>query len=154
MGFNERDSHFIAMAEKEAAKAFRKGDYPAGCVVVSKGRVVAKASSRVVLLKDAAAHAEIRAISKACSKLKSALLTGCTVYSNIEPCLMCGKAMVYAKISKLVYCANHKEYGEKKTFDILRQNGIGEQIEIVVCTEKAASEKMLEDFLRRAKQAR
>ena len=107
------------IANLEAQKAFQRGDYPAGCVIVKKGEIITKASSKGITTNNVTAHAELIAISKACKKLKTRFLEDVVVYTNIEPCLMCAKAMVYARIKKVVYGTEHQEYGNKKTFDII-----------------------------------
>lgn len=135
------------IANSEAREALARGDYPAGCIIVRKNEIIAKASSRAITKNDATAHAEIQAISEACKKLKTRFLNNCVVYTNIEPCLMCAKAMVYARIKKVVYGTEHKEYGNKKTFDILKQYGIAKDIEVVSGCQKEKASKLLNTFL-------
>jgi tRNA(adenine34) deaminase len=143
------DDYFMRIANLEGEKALARGDYPAGCVIVKEDKIVAKASSRGITKRDATAHAEILAISKACNKLGSKTLDGCIVYSNIEPCLMCAKAMMYARIKKVVYGTEHKEYGNKKTFDILKQNGLAKYIEVASGLQKEKASRLLNTFLER-----
>jgi len=141
------DNKFMDIAYSEAKKALVRGDYPAGCVIVKNGKVITKASSRGITSKDATAHAEMQAISDACQKMRSRFLQDCVVYTNIEPCLMCAKAMVYASIKKVVYGAEHKEYENKKTFDILKQNDIGKYIQFVSGCQKQKAHRLLKIFL-------
>jgi tRNA(adenine34) deaminase len=141
------DNYFMDMANSEAREALARGDYPAGCVIVRNNEIIAKASSRGVTKNDATAHAEIQAISDACKKLKTRFLNDCLVYTNIEPCLMCAKAMVYARIKKVIYGTEHKEYGNKKTFDILKQNSIAKDIEVVSGCQKEKASEFLKSFL-------
>lgn len=141
------DNYFMNIANSEAEEALARGDYPAGCIIVKDGRIITKASSRGITKKDATAHAEILAISDACKKLKARFLENCIVYTNIEPCLMCAKAMVYARIKKVIYGTEHKEYGNKKTFDILKQNGIAKDIEVVSGLQKEKASELLNSFL-------
>ena len=143
------NAYFMKIANLEGEKALARGDYPAGCIIVKEGKIVAKASSRGITKKDATAHAEILAISNACKKLGTRILENCIVYVNIEPCLMCAKAMVYARINKVMYGAEHKEYGHKKTFDILKQNGLAKGIEVVNGLQKEKASKLLNTFLER-----
>ena len=96
---------------------------------------------------DATAHAEIIAVKHASKKLKSRFLEGCTVYTNIEPCLMCAIAIVYAGIKKVVYGTEHKEYGNRKTFDILKRNGIAKDMKIISGLQKEKALELFEKFL-------
>lgn len=61
---------------------------------------------------------------------------------------MCAKAIVYARIKRVVYGADHKEYGDRKTFDILRQNGIGKDIEVVGGLDREKSSELLDKFFK------
>jgi tRNA(adenine34) deaminase len=143
------DHYFMRIAIKEAEKALKRGDYPAGAVIVLNNKIISKASSIGITKKDPTAHAEINALRKACKKLKSRFLSNCIVYASSEPCLMCAKAMVYAKIKKVVYGTEHGEYGSKKTFDILKENGIGKSIEVVSGVEKKFAEEQLKIFFKK-----
>ncbi|HIH33377.1 MAG TPA: hypothetical protein HA227_03940 [Candidatus Diapherotrites archaeon] len=55
--------------------------------------------------------------------------------------------MVYARIKKVVYGTEHNEYGSKKTFDILKQNGIATGIEVVSGLGKEKALELLNKFL-------
>ena len=63
---------YMKMALKEAEKAFRADEVPVGAVIVDPvgGAVVAKAHNLGEHGKDAAAHAELEAMRRACRKLK------------------------------------------------------------------------------------
>ena len=142
------NNYFMGVVNQEAEKALKRGDYPAGCIIVKEGKIVVKTSSMGITQHDPTAHAEILAVSMACKKLGRRTLENCALYTNIEPCLMCAKAIVYAKIKKVVYGTEHKEYGNKKTFDILKQNGLAKDIEVINGVQKEAATKLLNTFLK------
>ena len=48
------------------------------------------------------AHAEIEAVRAASERLGSPDLTGCTLYTSVEPCLMCAYALELARVSMVV----------------------------------------------------
>lgn len=73
------------------------------CIVDGKGNVVAVAHNTVWKDVDPTAHSEIKAIRKACRKLKTIDLSGCTIYSTTEPCPMCFSAIHWARIESIVY---------------------------------------------------
>ena len=54
---------------------------------------------------DVTAHAEVRAIRAACRQLHTIDLSGCVLYSTLEPCPMCFSASEWANIAKIVYGA-------------------------------------------------
>ena len=137
----------MKIANKEGKKALDRGDYPAGCVITKEGKILSRASSASITKNDPTAHAEILAIKKACKKLGKRTLEDCAVYANIEPCLMCAKAMVYAGIRKVVYGTKHLEYGNRKTFDILKENGIAKGVEATGGLQGEKASGLLKAFL-------
>ncbi|MDP2667047.1 MAG: nucleoside deaminase [Candidatus Diapherotrites archaeon] len=120
------DQRIMKIALIEAERGLNRGDYPCGCIIVKSDKIVAKSRSQEGGKHDPTAHAEISAIRKASRKKDS--LKGSILYTTVEPCLMCAKAMVYAGISKVIYGCPHGEYGKTRTFYILKKNKIGKII--------------------------
>jgi len=143
------DEDYMEIALNEAKQTFDKGNYPAGCVIVKSGEIISKTQGSNITSKDSTAHGEIKAIHLACKKLGSRHLEGCVIYSNAEPCLMCAQAIIYARIKLVVYGIEHGEYGKRKTFDILKENNIGKDIEVVGGVKREEAEKLLKDFLKK-----
>lgn len=102
---------FMRMALNEAKIAYDKDETPIGAVVVSHGRVIAKAHNQVELLNDATAHAEMLAVTAASNALGSKYLTDCAIYVTIEPCQMCAAALYWAKIGALFVGAADNRFG-------------------------------------------
>jgi tRNA(adenine34) deaminase len=61
---------------------------------------------------DATAHAEIEALRAAFARRRSPDLTGCTLYTSVEPCIMCAYAIRLARIS-VVVCGARGGGGEQ-----------------------------------------
>ncbi len=79
---------------------------PYGAVIVGPDdRIISKAGNRVGAASDASAHAEIEAIRKAGKKQGSAGLSGCRLFTTVEPCPMCMSAVIWAGISEVYYGA-------------------------------------------------
>jgi len=93
-----KDEDYIKLAIELA----KKGAFPYGAVVVKDGEIVGQASSGEIE-NDPTAHAETTAIRRACNKLKTTDLTGATIYSSCEPCLMCFGTLWWSNIRKIVY---------------------------------------------------
>ena len=101
------DEGCMRKALGQARLAADAGEVPVGAVVVWEDRIVARAHNQVELLKDATAHAEMIALTQACSAVGDWRLTDCTLYVTKEPCAMCAGAMVNARLGRLVYgCAD------------------------------------------------
>lgn len=98
----ETDAGFMRMAIRLAFLARDRGDTPVGSVVVRDGRIVGEGIEAVKAENDLTAHAEIRAVQDACRCLGTLHLTGCTLFTTVEPCLMCSFVIRSARISKVV----------------------------------------------------
>jgi len=96
---------FMELALQEAQAAGHGGEVPVGCVVVRDGAVVARAGNRTLTDRDPTAHAEIVAIRRAATLLKSERLEDCDLYVTLEPCAMCAGAIAFARIRRLYYAA-------------------------------------------------
>lgn len=96
------DRKFMRQALRLARVALGRGDAPVGSVVVRDGRIVAEGIEAVTSEKDLAAHAEVIAVRAACRALGSIDLTGCTLYTTVEPCFMCAYLIRSARISRVV----------------------------------------------------
>jgi tRNA(adenine34) deaminase len=105
------DDYFMGEALRQAAKAYEKGEVPVGAVVVRGGRIIARASNQVEMLKDATAHAEMLALTQAESAVGDWRLTDCTLYVTKEPCPMCAGAIVHTRVARVVFGASDPKGG-------------------------------------------
>jgi len=93
-------------ALKQAKLAHRDGELPFGAVVVKDGVIISRGRCRENKRGTVLAHAEAEAIDKACKKLGTTKLTGCTIYCTNEPCPMCAAAIFQAKVPRVVIGAS------------------------------------------------
>jgi tRNA(adenine34) deaminase len=105
------DSYFMKQAYLEAEKAFELGEVPVGAVVVANQRVIARAHNLTEQLNDVTAHAEMQAITAAAGFLGGKYLKGCTLYVTLEPCVMCGGALYWSQLDKIVFGARDEKRG-------------------------------------------
>lgn len=105
------DQVYMALALKEAQRAFDEDEVPVGAVITYKDQVIGRAHNQIRLLKDPTAHAEMIALTQAANFLKSERLINCTLYATIEPCSMCAGALVLARIKRLVFGASDEKTG-------------------------------------------
>jgi tRNA(adenine34) deaminase len=133
------DEDFMRLALREAERAAREEEVPVGAVVVSQGRVIARAHNRPIHLNDPSAHAEILALRRAGRKLGNYRLKGCKLYVTIEPCAMCAGAMVQARIDALIYGANDAKAGAAGTaLVVLNHPSSNHKVEVMagVCQQE------------------
>jgi len=93
----------LAIAEADKTMNENIGGPFGACIVDQTGKVLAIASNSVLKDHDPTAHAEINAIRKATSLLKSHDLSGCTIYTTAYPCPMCLGAIIWANMKNVVY---------------------------------------------------
>ena len=107
---------FMRMALEEAHTLEKEGEALVGSVIVRDGQVVSKGCNTAKRDLDLTAHAEIMALKHAGPAQGHTDLTGCTLYSTGEPCIMCAGAIVSAGISTVVlggnYSRHHGEFGD------------------------------------------
>jgi tRNA(Arg) A34 adenosine deaminase TadA len=99
---------FMRIAIKEAAISLKEGNNGFGAVLVKDSRIIATAHDSEVTDSDPTAHAEMNLIRIA-SRRCHGDLSGCTLISTHEPCPMCMGALVWAKVSEVVYGASIKD---------------------------------------------
>lgn len=97
----EKDIYFMRKALEQAGKAYKINEVPVGAVIVKNGKIIARGYNKKETRKDSTEHAEINAIKKACKKLNTWRLIGCTMYVTLEPCSMCAGAIIQSRIDRL-----------------------------------------------------
>lgn len=107
------DTYFMKKALQEAEIAYEIGEVPVGAVIVVQNRIIARAHNLTEKLHDVTAHAEMQAITAAANFLGGKYLHDCTLYVTLEPCQMCGGALFWSQISKVVYGASDPQRGFK-----------------------------------------
>lgn len=100
------DEKYMEMAYQEALKALAEDEVPIGAVLVHDGKIIAKSYNQRQHHNQVTAHAEILCISLACEKLQSWHLDECTLYSTLEPCIMCSGAIIQSHIKRVVYAVS------------------------------------------------
>lgn len=139
---------YMKLAYKEALKAYKKLEVPVGAIIVKDGIVIAKAYNLRESKNSSLAHAEILCIKKACEKLNSWRLDGCSMYVTLEPCPMCAGAIIQSRISNIYFGAKDEKNGvviskmnmldSKMTWKVNYEYGIME----------AECSKLLSDFFK------
>lgn len=106
--------YFMEMALEETQKAVAEGNDPYGCVIVRGDTVVARGHNMVPTTKDVTAHSERVTVQKATQALGNVDLSGCTLYTNWEPCPMCAGAILNANVGTVVIGGRNAEgsYGD------------------------------------------
>ncbi len=97
--------YYMGVAIEMARQALVEGEFPVGCVIVYDGKIVAD-GRRQNCKQDIGSeldHAEIIALRKFSEKQIKVDLGKVTVYSSMEPCLMCFSTLLVNGITRFVY---------------------------------------------------
>lgn len=100
-------NYFMDRAMELAIQAMNEGNRPAGSVIVRDGQIVGEGRNLVYTDLDPTAHGEVIAIRRTALNLRTVDLSGCTLYTSMEPCPMCCWAIIDARISRLVLGCRH-----------------------------------------------
>ena len=124
------DKNFMSLALEEALRAYHENEIPIGAVLIDEdGLLISREHNRIEQLKDATAHAEILALRAAEKILNRRRLTGCTLYSTLEPCAMCAGALVLCRVKRLVYGAVDSKFGAAESlFNVVNNPALNHRL--------------------------
>lgn len=143
------DELYMKEALKQAKKAYAIGEVPIGCVIVYDGKIIARGYNRRTIDKSTLAHAEIRAIKKACKVIDDWRLEDCTMYVTLEPCPMCSGAIVQARIPKLVIgCMNPKAGCCGSILDMMHEKRFNHQVEVTTGILEEQCSSLMKEFFK------
>jgi len=101
------DFHWMSIALSEADVSRRSGDFPVGAVLCVEGEFWGSARNRLFSQERTTAHAEHTLISELSGRLRTYASgreeTNITLYSTLEPCLMCLGVAVLHRVSRIVF---------------------------------------------------
>lgn len=138
---------FMNEALKEAKKAYTKDEIPVGAVIVKDGRIIARGHNEKELKNNPLHHAEMIAINKACKKLKSWRLYGCSMYVTLEPCPMCAGALIQARMDRVIIGTPDPKAGAVgSVVDLLADERFNHKVEVVNGVLQNECSQILKDF--------
>mgnify|MGYP001407892162 FL=1 len=93
----------MSIALDLAKESFDFEEVPVGAVVVKGEKILGKGRNTVISYNDVSSHAEINAIRNASVTIGNYRLNDCVMYVTLEPCHMCAKAIVDARICSVIF---------------------------------------------------
>ena len=100
---------FMRAAIEEGVSSLGEGGQPFGSVLVKDNEIVARAHNHVNQDNDPTSHAELNLVRLFCQEKGLADLSGYTLYTGFEPCAMCASAIVWARVSTVVFGADRND---------------------------------------------
>ena len=163
------DEFFMKMALREAEKAAADGEVPTGCVIVepkiaepahdghdpvfdwnpSLATILGRAHNQTEGLTDAAAHAEMLAMSSAFAAKGDWRLVNSRLYVTKEPCPMCAGGIVLARPRTVIWGLSDPKRGGGTVFNVFAHPGINHHPEVVSGVLEDSCREVLQAFFRR-----
>ena len=109
--------YFMSEALNMAKLAFDNDEVPVGAIVVNSGKIIGRGFNQVIAKNSVSSHAEINAINQASKFIKNYRLKGSDIFVTLEPCHMCAKAIVDARIESLYFGAKEPRTGAIESID-------------------------------------
>jgi tRNA(adenine34) deaminase len=96
---------YMKQALRLAAKALFAGEFPVGCIIVYDDKIVAEGYRRNAGrgLANEMDHAEIIALRRLSDRLQDMDKSRITVFTTMEPCLMCFGALLINGVRNIVW---------------------------------------------------
>ena len=145
----QSDAYFMSEALRMAMRAFEVEEVPIGAVVVRAGRIIARASNQVELLKDATAHAEMLAMTQAEAAVGDWRLNDCDLYVTKEPCPMCAGALVHVRMRRVIFgCADPRGGAAGGLLNLLQNPSLNHQCDVTGGIMRDECANLLQSFFR------
>jgi tRNA(adenine34) deaminase len=101
------DAHMMNQALAQAESALDRGEFPVGCVIVHRERILVTGSRHGTSVQsdgmNETDHAEMVALRALDRGLTMPPREEMVLYSTMEPCLMCFAAILLSRIGRIVY---------------------------------------------------
>ena len=142
-------NNYMSLAMSMAKIAYEKDEVPVGAVVVQDGKVIGKGFNKVISKNSVSAHAEIIAINNASQTINNYRLRNCEIYVTLEPCHMCAKAIVDARLDYLYFGAKEPKTGAIESIDqFLSRNDLNHKVIFSGGHMQKESSEILKKFFR------
>src|ERR1051325_10510570 len=146
---SETDARWMRQALLAARDAQQRGEVPVGTCIVSGDALIAVAGNRTRTDNDPTAHAEIVALRAAAKEVGNYRLADATVYSTIEPCVMCAGALIQARVRRLVYGAHDERAGAVASrFAVCDTDFLNHRIEVTTGVLEEECRAIMQEFFR------
>lgn len=112
------DYAYLKMVASDAQKAFQFGGSPVAAILVKDGQMLSRSYSRRDVVKgqdkqDRIHHAEFNLITGSSHEAE-----GATLYTALEPCLMCMSLAMVARVGRVVWLVSDRWGGFSQLYNL------------------------------------
>ena len=141
--------NFMFEALKLANQASNINEVPVGALIVKDNQIIGRGFNKIISNNSVSAHAEIIAINNASRFLNNYRLNNCDIYVTLEPCHMCAKAIVDARINHLYFGALEPKTGSIQSIDkFLERQHLNHKVKYSGGYLEEQSAELLKNFFR------
>lgn len=116
---------------------------------ISQGFLASQAINKKERSADPTQHAELVAISRASQILGRWRLNDCTLYTTLEPCVMCTGAIIQARIARVVFSCYSPKFGALGSlYDMSQDPSHNHSFEVISGLMEAESSALLREFFK------
>lgn len=139
---NKDVNKYLNQTLELAKQAYKNNEVPIGALIIYNNQIISESYNNIVNKNDVTNHAEIICIKQAQEILNTTNLDKCSIFINLEPCLMCLGAIINAHIKDIYFsCLDSK----KGAFTYYGINPSTNNINIHYIENKE-SQKLIQDF--------
>ena len=132
-----------------AQESYDLGEVPVGAIVVKNNEIIGRGSNTVISDNDVTAHAEINAIREASKMIGNYRLVECNMFVTLEPCHMCAKAIVDARLNSIIFAAKEPKTGSIFSIDnFFEKTVLNHKVNYKFGLFEEESSKLLKDFFK------
>jgi len=146
MKFSHED--FMRLALDEAIEARNLNEVPVGAIIIQGNKVIGSGHNTMIRDNSVTGHAELNAINEASRTLNNYRLLNCDIYITLEPCHMCAKALIDARVSRLVYSSFEPKTGAITSIDNLYNKPFNHKIHCEQGLLEQETSKILKNFFK------
>jgi tRNA(adenine34) deaminase len=140
---------FMLLAINAAKKAQLLNEVPVGAIVTQENKVIGVGFNTVIKDNSVTGHAEINAINAACKKINNYRLVNCDLYVTLEPCHMCAKVIVDARIKNVYFSAFEPKTGSIVSVDnFFDKKFLNHKVNYISGIMRKEASELLQDFFR------
>ena len=125
------NEYWMNYALEQARLALQEDEVPIGAVLVKDNKIVAADHNRTRQTNNNLAHAE-KLVIEQIVKSDEKFLYDYTLYVTVEPCLMCAGAIIWSRVSKVVFgCYDPKAGAVGSIYNALLNKNFNHHPEVV-----------------------
>lgn len=100
----EKDIFYLMKAVEVSKKAKKKGNPPFGAILVdSQGDILIEQENVEITQSRCTGHAVTALMEEVSYEYDREFLWDCTLYTTVEPCIMCSGAIYWGNVGRVVY---------------------------------------------------